>query len=322
MVATTSCVLKPETMTTPKRMSHQLKAHTRNLNALWKKPNSEPPFAPKRKPIPGRLSPRHKTPNGMAVTIWATLPEQTTTTALPSFKPLVCEKSPKAVNETEAARPIKAHINANRRESWKPNFTEDAESENNAPARAPARISLIRCCLNSTLFAFSLLSFLSLLSFFGGVVIIIDAFMLSFVGGDFKKWSFLFPCPDPFCGVVPGVTSDFVAIVVAAVVDDDDDMAFDAALEPPAFPDPAGANTPPLPTLLPAADEGAHKYVLPKTTKTPNTYLHVLTIISSPFPSFFIATFPPVVHPIPIVPHHAHHTPIHSFSFNFSSKNI
>ena len=125
----------------------------------------EPPFEPKRKPIPGRLSPRHKTPNGMAVTIWATLPEQTTTTALPSFKPLVCEKSPKAVNETEAARPIKAHINANRRESWKPNFTEDADSENNAPARAPARISLIRCCLNSTLFAFSLLSFLSLLSF-------------------------------------------------------------------------------------------------------------------------------------------------------------
>ena len=143
MVAMTSCVLKPETMTTPKRMSHQLKAHTRNLNALWKKPNSEPPFEPKRKPIPGRLSPRHKTPNGMAVTIWATLPEQTTTTALPSFKPLVCEKSPKAVNETEAARPIKAHINANRRESWKPNFTEDADSENNAPARAPARISLI-----------------------------------------------------------------------------------------------------------------------------------------------------------------------------------
>jgi hypothetical protein len=146
--------------------------------------------------------------------------------------------------------------------------------------------------------------------------------MLSFVGGDFKKWSFLFPCPDPFCGVVPGVTSDFVAIVVVvAVDDDDDDVAFDAALEPPAFPDPAGANNPPLPTLLPA-DEGAHKYVLPKTTKTPNTYLHVLTIISSPFPSFFITTFPPVVHPIPIVPNTAHHTPIHSFSFSFSSKNI
>jgi hypothetical protein len=171
--------------------------------------------------------------------------------------------------------------------------------------------------LNSTLFAFSLLSFLSLLSFFGGVVIIIDAFMLSFVGGDFKKWSFLFPCPDPFCGVLPGVTSDFV--VVIAVVDDG--VAFDAALEPPAFPDPAGANTPPLPTLLPAADEGAHKYVLPKTTKTPNTYLHVLTILSPTFPSFFIATFPPVVHPIPIVPNTAHHTPIHSFSRNFSSKN-
>ena len=38
MVAMTSCVLKPDTMTTPKRMSHQLNAQSKNLNILRKKP--------------------------------------------------------------------------------------------------------------------------------------------------------------------------------------------------------------------------------------------------------------------------------------------
>ena len=93
-VAKRSAGFKSLTNTTPNTISHHEKDQARNLKKL----------------LLGSDSPRHKTPNGIAVTIWAIFPEQTTTTAFPSFKPLVCENKPSAVIDKDANKPIKKKL--------------------------------------------------------------------------------------------------------------------------------------------------------------------------------------------------------------------